>query len=189
MTGWSWSFGDPASSDNSSTAQNPSHTFSAAGSYTVSLTAPDVEGVTSTTTNTVDVTAPPRLLRRQTRRQLLPSSRVAPARTAYSRMTAPTAMAVSWPEPEFRRRQHDDLPTTQRHPHLLTSEDPPADAQRDGSPRARAAARVRTFRPVQPRAESSRKLPVARTCLDKRQTCLNSVASASTYDKEMTPPW
>ena len=59
VTGWSWSFGDPASSDNSSTVQNPSHTFSAAGSYTVTLTARDAEGLTSTQTNTVTVTAPP----------------------------------------------------------------------------------------------------------------------------------
>jgi uncharacterized repeat protein (TIGR01451 family) len=40
--GWSWNFGDPTSgSDNSSTDQNPYHTFSSEGNYTVTLTAED----------------------------------------------------------------------------------------------------------------------------------------------------
>jgi PKD repeat protein len=39
-TSWSWSFGDGASS----TAQNPSHTYNAAGVYTVSLTATNSGG-------------------------------------------------------------------------------------------------------------------------------------------------
>ncbi|NJO87500.1 MAG: PKD domain-containing protein [Lewinella sp.] len=38
-TSWSWNFGDPASSSNTSSAQNPSHSFSGPGTYTVSLTA------------------------------------------------------------------------------------------------------------------------------------------------------
>ena len=36
---WSWNFGDAASASNTSTSQNPSHTFSAAGIYTVTLIA------------------------------------------------------------------------------------------------------------------------------------------------------
>jgi PKD repeat protein len=44
-TSWSWDFGDPASgAANSSTAQNPSHHFSAAGTYSVSLTATNSSG-------------------------------------------------------------------------------------------------------------------------------------------------
>jgi PKD repeat protein len=44
-TRWAWSFGDPASGGaNLSTTQNPSHHFSAAGSYTVSLTVTNVFG-------------------------------------------------------------------------------------------------------------------------------------------------
>ncbi len=39
-TGWSWTFGDGGSSS----AQNPSHTYTAAGSYTVSLTASNAAG-------------------------------------------------------------------------------------------------------------------------------------------------
>ena len=38
LTGWSWNFGDPASgSSNTSSLQNPSHSFNSAGNYTVSL--------------------------------------------------------------------------------------------------------------------------------------------------------
>jgi PKD repeat protein len=44
ITSWSWNFGD----GNTSTAQNPSHSYNAAGSYTVSLT------VTSATCNDVE---------------------------------------------------------------------------------------------------------------------------------------
>jgi len=54
VTAWSWAFGDASSS----TVRNPSHTYSAAGTYTVSLTATDNLGASSTTTRTVTVTAP-----------------------------------------------------------------------------------------------------------------------------------
>jgi PKD repeat protein len=44
-TSWLWNFGDPASgTSNSSTLQNPSHTFLSAGTYTVSLTATNSSG-------------------------------------------------------------------------------------------------------------------------------------------------
>ncbi len=39
-TGWSWNFGDGGSS----TAQNPSHTYTSAGSFTVTLTASNAQG-------------------------------------------------------------------------------------------------------------------------------------------------
>jgi subtilisin family serine protease/PKD repeat protein len=51
----SWSFGDGGSS----AAQNPAHTYAAAGTYTVSLTVTDAGGLTSTTSQSVTVTAPP----------------------------------------------------------------------------------------------------------------------------------
>jgi PKD repeat protein len=55
-TGWSWSFGDGATS----TAQNPSHTYTAAGNYTVSLTASNAFGSdTETKTSYITVTEPP----------------------------------------------------------------------------------------------------------------------------------
>ena len=44
-TSWAWNFGDPASGgSNTSAAQNPAHTFAAAGSYNVSLTATNASG-------------------------------------------------------------------------------------------------------------------------------------------------
>jgi subtilisin family serine protease len=53
ISAYSWSFGDSSSS----TIQNPSKTYSAGGSYTVSLTVTDNAGAKSTATRTVSVTA------------------------------------------------------------------------------------------------------------------------------------
>jgi plastocyanin len=49
ITTWSWNFGDPASgpTDGSST-QDPQHTFTATGTYTVCLTVGDAQGRTAT---------------------------------------------------------------------------------------------------------------------------------------------
>jgi PKD repeat protein len=55
IASYSWTFGDGGSS----TAQNPSHTFAAGGSYTVTLRVTDNQGATSSpTSRTVTVTAP-----------------------------------------------------------------------------------------------------------------------------------
>jgi gliding motility-associated-like protein len=49
ITGWSWNFGDPASgANNTSNAQNPTHTYAAYGSYTVTLTVQTSNGCFST---------------------------------------------------------------------------------------------------------------------------------------------
>jgi PKD repeat protein len=54
-TSWSWTFGDGGNS----ALQNPSHTYSAAGSYTVALTATNADGSdTVTKTNCITVTSP-----------------------------------------------------------------------------------------------------------------------------------
>ncbi len=54
-TAWSWNFGD----SNTSTVQNPSHTYNAAGSYTVALTATNAGGNnTCTKNNYITVTVP-----------------------------------------------------------------------------------------------------------------------------------
>jgi PKD repeat protein len=54
-TSWSWTFGDGGTS----TAQNPSHTYVAAGVYTVSLTASNAQGSdTATRTGYITVTEP-----------------------------------------------------------------------------------------------------------------------------------
>lgn len=60
VTTYAWDFGDPASGVfNSSTAQNPGHTFSAAGTYTVGLTVTNAAGCSGSVTNTVTVNANP----------------------------------------------------------------------------------------------------------------------------------
>ncbi len=49
IASWSWNFGDPASgSNNVSFLQNPSHTYTNAGPYSVSLTVTDVRGCSNT---------------------------------------------------------------------------------------------------------------------------------------------
>ena len=54
IVSWSWDFGD----SNSSTAQNPTHTYGAAGTYTVALTVTDDGGSSNTTSQSVTVTEP-----------------------------------------------------------------------------------------------------------------------------------
>ncbi len=53
IVGWSWNFGDGATS----TAQNPTHTYAAAGTYTVSLTVTDDDGATDATSKSVTVSS------------------------------------------------------------------------------------------------------------------------------------
>ncbi len=53
-TSWSWNFGDGVFS----TSRNPSHTYNAAGTYNITLTASNAAGPSSTT-KTVTATAPP----------------------------------------------------------------------------------------------------------------------------------
>lgn len=60
ITSWQWNFGDPASgANNTSNLQHPTHTFSAAGTYTVELVVTDASGCISRNTQQVDVIAPP----------------------------------------------------------------------------------------------------------------------------------
>jgi PKD repeat protein len=55
-TSWSWNFGD----GNTSTQQNPTHTYSTAGTYSVSLTVSNATGsATAGKTNYIVVTVPP----------------------------------------------------------------------------------------------------------------------------------
>ncbi|MFN8395264.1 MAG: PKD domain-containing protein [Bacteroidia bacterium] len=57
INGWLWDFGD----GNTSTQQNPCHTYAAAGTYTVSMVATDVNGCNNTVVmlNYVSVSTPP----------------------------------------------------------------------------------------------------------------------------------
>ena len=54
VTAWSWKFGDGATA----ATRNPSRTYAAAGTYTVSLTVTDNGGATHTASKSVTVTAP-----------------------------------------------------------------------------------------------------------------------------------
>jgi hypothetical protein len=53
VTGWSWDFGDGSHAS----AQHPSHSFSTAGTYTVSLMVTDNDGATDATSHSVTVTS------------------------------------------------------------------------------------------------------------------------------------
>ena len=55
ITAYQWTFGDGGSA----TTQNPSHTYSAGGTYTVQLTVTDNQNATNSVTHSVTVTAPP----------------------------------------------------------------------------------------------------------------------------------
>lgn len=57
-TAWFWSFGDSASSTNTSDMQNPTHTYPAAGNYTVTLFAVNADGRTIKT-QAVTIVEPP----------------------------------------------------------------------------------------------------------------------------------
>jgi PKD repeat protein len=54
VVGWDWDFGD----GNTSTAQNPSHTYAAGGTYNVTLTVTDNDAGTDSVSKPVTVTAP-----------------------------------------------------------------------------------------------------------------------------------
>jgi PKD repeat protein len=55
VVSWSWRFGDGGTSS----SPNPSHTYGAAGTYTVQLTVTDDKGATGSASHAVTVTAPP----------------------------------------------------------------------------------------------------------------------------------
>ncbi len=57
---WNWEFGDPGSGTaNTSTLQNPTHIFSVAGDFNVTLTTITASGCENSVTQTVTITTPP----------------------------------------------------------------------------------------------------------------------------------
>jgi PKD repeat protein len=52
---WEWNFGDLTSASNTANIQNPTHTFTAAGTFTVSLKVTDGSGASNTKTSAVAV--------------------------------------------------------------------------------------------------------------------------------------
>ena len=59
ISAWSWDFGDPASGNNSSTNQNPTHVYANPGTYTVTLTITSSTGCTSTLSRSISIYPPP----------------------------------------------------------------------------------------------------------------------------------
>ncbi|MBS1617276.1 MAG: PKD domain-containing protein, partial [Bacteroidetes bacterium] len=56
---WAWNFGEPSSgAANTSSLQNPTHTYSAPGTYTVTLTITDISGCTESYSHAVVLAAP-----------------------------------------------------------------------------------------------------------------------------------
>ncbi len=89
-TAWSWNFGD----SNTSTVQNPSHTYSSAGNYTVALTATNQYGNnTNTKSNYITVTsgAPPVANFSGT-----PTSGTAPLSVTFTDSSTNSPTAWSW---------------------------------------------------------------------------------------------
>ena len=105
-TSWSWTFGDGGTS----TARNPSHTYAAAGTYTVALTATNAGGSdTETKIGYITVTAP-RRPRRQLRGHARRRARAAHRRLHRSLDEQPDLLVL-----DLRRRRDLDRPEPQPH--------------------------------------------------------------------------
>jgi PKD repeat protein len=70
IVSWSWDFGD----GKTSVLQNPTHQYSATGTYAVTLTVTDDDGLTSSVAQVVSVSAPPAPRRMPTTLSISPSS-------------------------------------------------------------------------------------------------------------------
>jgi PKD repeat protein len=89
ITGWSWDFGDGATSD----AQNPTHTYNNAGSYTARLTVTGPDG-SDTKTQSITVSAPtPAPVARFS---ASPLSGVAPLLVTFTDTSTGTITGWSW---------------------------------------------------------------------------------------------
>ena len=93
-TSWLWDFGDPASGsvNNTSSLQNPSHTYNTDGTYTVTLTATNVGGSNSITQSAyITVATPPTANFTAT-----PTSGLAPLPVQFNDTSTNNPTAWSW---------------------------------------------------------------------------------------------
>ena len=94
ITSWAWDFGDPASGTlNTSTEQNPTHTFTAMGTYTVSLTVMNNGACPDVYTQDVSVTGVPGTAAVPTGASLLCQGA---ATTEYTTIGAQDALSYEW---------------------------------------------------------------------------------------------
>jgi PKD repeat protein len=94
LTAWAWDFGDPASGiNNTSTLQNPVHTYSAAGTYTVTLSATNNDVCSNVFTQDITITGVPGTAEAPTGDDLLCQGATA---TEYTTTGAPDATSYAW---------------------------------------------------------------------------------------------
>lgn len=89
-TSWSWTFGDGATS----TAQNPTHVYTAAGTYTVSLTATNAAGASTATQSEAVTVTPP--LPPTADFSGTPTSGAAPLDVAFTDLSSHSPTAWHW---------------------------------------------------------------------------------------------
>ncbi len=142
-TSWTWDFGDPSSGSNSSTLQNPSHTYADPGTYDVTLVATNSAGSSDPLVKTGYVTVTSHR-RRATRSWSEPAtSRIAHGpRTPRPRRSWPLSRARSSPRATCRTR-------TGRPPSSRTATARPGASRRHG--RGRSSAITSTTRAARPR--------------------------------------
>ena len=90
ITDWNWDFGDPTSGTNTSTAQNPTHIYSAPGTYNVTLTTTADNGCTSSKTIALQVYPPPAL------DFMIPDVTCANSASNFTALVDVSVTSVSW---------------------------------------------------------------------------------------------
>ncbi len=97
-TSWSWVFGDPTSVDNTSSLQNPSHTYANQGTYDVTLVATNADGSSNPLTKTgyVTVTPPPPPLAPVAAFSGSPRSGTAPRKVTFTDASTNGPTSWSW---------------------------------------------------------------------------------------------
>jgi PKD repeat protein len=96
ITGYSWDFGDPGSAGDAATGRASSHTYTSAGTYTVSLTVTNDAGQTTTHSASVTVNPVPPLTQSSPPPAPIPTPMPTPTPTpAPTRTPAPAPLSAS----------------------------------------------------------------------------------------------